>query len=78
MTIKALEQRDLAVQAYEYLLENTETFEMQDIGADLAYLMGAILNEGYVEFFADQPVVSILKKGFPQAHALWAHIRFCS
>jgi len=69
-----MQRFDLAVQVYDYLYENTQSFEEDNIGADLAYLMAAILKEVQVEFGIAQPIVRILDQGFPREHALWTYI----
>lgn len=43
----------LALEVYNSVLHNTETFVEDNIGADLAYLMGAILRGEQVDYFVD-------------------------
>ncbi len=60
----------------------SETFRVDNIGADLAYLMGAILDddkESFVDWTRDAhgdmppPLLAILEKGLPR-HPAWRFI----
>lgn len=57
----------LAREVYAYVLESTETFRGEDnIGSDLAYLMGAILMNIRCEWSIDAPIVLLLQ-GAPES-----------
>ena len=78
---KVQQQRDLAVQVYEYVLKNQahecivkNTELVDEIGADLACLIAAILKETSVEFGITRPITLILRQGFPHEHAVWSYI----
>jgi hypothetical protein len=86
----AEERAALALRVYEAVLDSTESFEVQFVGANLAYLMGAILrgppnykenmlaldvqHEGHPEFLA------VLRKAFPPGkiperdHDVWQYV----
>lgn len=74
MSQNKLQRHDLAVQIYDWVHEHTESFEEDNIGSDLAYLMGAILKESAFEAEDGCPLVELLKSGFPSEHALWTYI----
>ncbi len=46
---------------YTYLLEATESFQEEDIGADFAYLTGAVLNGSTCEWPESRPFVRLLR-----------------
>ena len=77
------EKADLALKVFDTVYNETETFREENIGADLAYLMGAILDTGedsYVdwssEVYAEEKptLLEILKKGFPRKAPIWNYI----
>ena len=71
------ERLKLAQEVYEAAVEETEGFEDSDehIGADLAYLMGAIIKDGGVDRWSrNTPFMSILERRFPKEHAVWCYI----
>ncbi len=47
---------------YGCIFHNVESFEVDDIGADLAYLMGAVLCGGRCQWSSSRPIVRVLKK----------------
>lgn len=78
----------LAHEVWEKVFCETDSFRENNIGADLAYLMGAIIDlrfpddsfvdwspEGYGD---DGPpaLLGILKERFPADHAVWEFIFF--
>lgn len=67
--------KDLVLHVYDYIYEHTESFEEDNIGADLAYAMAAILKHTYVEFPPRRPLVMLLREGFPPKHRLWMYFK---
>jgi len=73
-------RHNLAQLVYETAFQGTESFRENDIGADLAYLLGAILSGGKVdwspELFPVKPpaLLAILTPAFPADSSLWKHI----
>ena len=66
----------VALAAYEAAYGGTESFEEGTVGADLAYLMGAILKGDSCEWPPERKIVQIMKtrlKGKTRA-AILAHI----
>ena len=62
-----------ALEVFTYLFKNTESFEEDPIGADLAYLMAAILNNTKCEWDVGRPIVTLLENGFPEPW-IWEYI----
>lgn len=71
-----LQRHALAVEVYEHILGATESFEEQNIGADLAYLLGAILKGSEVEWDSESPPAlnGVLSEGFEFAHPVWEYV----
>ena len=44
------------------------------IGADLAYILGAIAGEGACEIDARDSIVAFLRKTFPKRHPIWRFV----
>lgn len=65
---------DLVREVYQAVLDDTESFEPHGIGADMAYLFGAIVDkEGrdYVQL-APGGLLDLLQRRFPDpGHAIW-------
>lgn len=59
---------------YRWVIDNTETFEEQNIGADLAYLLGAISKNSQCEWDDDRPFLEVLGEGFKSRHVVWSFI----
>ena len=64
---------ELAKEVYLVVFEHTDSFELAHVGADLAYLLGAILCDTQCEWPADRPLLEILRKELP-ASRCWDHI----
>jgi len=66
----------LATDLYRLVFEYTETFEENKIGSDLAYLLGAILTNGFVEWSAspERALVKLLQDCLPADHLIWNFI----
>ena len=67
----------LALAAYESAIVGAESFEEEHLGADLAYLMAAILKDGQCEWPADRAIVRVLKLRLTKVNreAIFKHIR---
>ncbi|MCI0604372.1 hypothetical protein L0156_15350 [bacterium] len=77
------EKADLALKVFDTAYNETETFREENMGADLAYLMGAILDTGEVsyvdwssEVYGEEPpaLLEILKRSFSEDSTLWNFI----
>lgn len=73
----------LAAEVFDQVFEACESFRENNIGADLAYLMGAIVDpaakESYVDWsseLAEQPaLIEVLRTKFLPHHHVWQFIR---
>lgn len=54
------ERYKLIRDVYDWVIDNTESLEVQDIGADLAYLIGAIAHANVCEWSKNRPFVRLL------------------
>jgi rfaE bifunctional protein nucleotidyltransferase chain/domain len=74
-TTKILEKNsarlNLITEIANFLYESTESFNEEQVGADLAYLLSAIASGGECQWPADQPIVELLRKGKPPDHEIW-------
>ena len=63
----------VALQVYEAVFAHTESFEPDDIGVGLAYLLGAILSgkQWAPSVHLDMTLVGLLEKNLPETHAVW-------
>jgi hypothetical protein len=68
------ERSELALDVYATIEHATESFEEEHIGADLAYLLGAILRGSGCEWDTDRPFVRLLRKCVHDEHAVWRSI----
>ena len=88
--IKIGDRRKLASEAFDAAYKGFESFREQDVGADLAYLMGAILDveyakengeESFVDWTAEvygeqrPSLLKALKERFPKDSRIWEFIR---
>ena len=65
----------IAADVYELAVDNTESFETEDhIGADLAYLLGAIVRNQQVAWQSNNALLYILLEHAPPEHAVWSFI----
>lgn len=65
----------LAIEVYHVVRDATESFEEENVGADLAYLLPAILKQMVCLWDKNRPIVKLLRQHFPKAHPVWNHIR---
>ena len=57
------------------LYRNTDSFEQDNIGVDLAYLMCAIVSDNVCVWPADEVVlVKLLQKNFGSNHKIWQFV----
>ena len=78
------ERLDLAHEIFDLVYDKCETFREDNVGADLAYLMGAITdkkhpNDSFVDVYTDEDepkLISILKDNLPDDHRVWEFVRF--
>lgn len=77
-------QARLASEVFKLAIDATESFAEQDIGVDLAYLLGAIVEPsgiGKVDWSTagghDEPTVLLntLRERLPASHPVWKHIQ---
>jgi hypothetical protein len=55
--------------------QGVESFEHDDkVGADLAYLLGAMLNDIACEWTAGRAILTILREHFPDGHPVYNFI----
>lgn len=60
---------------YAHVRATAESFEQADrIGADLAYLLGAILNDRCCSWPAERPLVRLLQERYRPEHAVWKYL----
>jgi hypothetical protein len=50
------------------------SFELEHIGEDLAYLLGAMLQGECCAWPEHRPLVKLLRKRFPKTHIVWDYI----
>jgi hypothetical protein len=72
--MKDRQRLQLLRELYETAHNETESFEQEDVGADLAYLMGAVLEDSHCSWEADRPLVRLLREHLPSSHAAWEFI----
>ena len=60
---------------YNVVVSSVESFERLDgVGADLAYLLGALLNNTACEWPEDRTILTILRRHFPAGHTVYSYI----
>lgn len=69
----------LALEVYELVFQATESFEVDSVGIELAYLLGAILGDQKVDWTAASWVegpatLELFKRLFAPEHAVWQFI----
>lgn len=75
-TVARADNCRVAMMVYEATCAEVESLEEQNLGADLAYVMGAICKNGFVEWDRDAlpELHDILKRRFPIDHPVWSFI----
>jgi hypothetical protein len=62
-------------EVYEAVYAAVESFEDEDgVGADLAYLMGAMLRGTTCSWPAGRALLRILRPALPAGHPVWEHV----
>ena len=76
---KFIQRAAIAQRVYDSVYHRTESFIDDNIGVDLAYLMGAILGDSYVdwteEIRPERPAILDILSGFDKNSDLWKYIR---
>jgi hypothetical protein len=74
--------RELALTIFETVLRETESLREQNVGADLAYLLGAILTNNascnHLDCERDgghEAILAVLADTFPPSHEVWTFIQ---
>ena len=74
--------RQLALSVYETVFREAESFQEANVGADLAYLLGAILKNAPDEARLEcerngrhEAILSALTDAFPPSHPVWTFIQ---
>jgi len=83
MSTESFEQmHELALSVYEKVFRETESFRENNVGADLSYLLGAILKNNPVEAWlvcesngGHEAILSALTEAFPPSHPVWTFIQ---
>lgn len=78
-TVTKLARMRLATTIYEAVLDGHESFELDTIGADLAYLLGAILKDDKIDAFRamhERPMLRNLLRTLDASHPVWRHVNF--
>mgnify|MGYP001010685849 CR=1 FL=1 len=57
----AIDKVETLTGLYDYITGTTESFEVDDIGADFAYMVGAVLKGGKCSWPEDRPFVQLLR-----------------
>jgi hypothetical protein len=66
---------NLAREVYRAAYDETETETFKgELGEGLAYLLGAILENGIATFREEDDVYVLLGKKFPPKHPVWKHV----
>lgn len=65
-----------ASRVYEYVQQNVEDFEKDEIGTDLAHVLGAIVTSGCYVLPESQPLIKLLQQEFDLESLLWKFIEF--
>jgi hypothetical protein len=73
-------QANLAREVYRAAFDDDDEARsfVGEVGEGLAYLLGAILENGIVTFREQDDVVLLLAKKFPPKHPVWKHVIFDS
>jgi hypothetical protein len=64
----------LLAEVYAAVYEGCESFERDEVGADLAYLLGAIARGSSCEWPEGRPLVLLLRAAFPDGHPVWGFV----
>ena len=70
-----MRRKKLMKEVYAEVYNESASFETDNVGADLAYLLGAILNKNFCAWPSDTPFMRILHQCFAVGHPVWDYIR---
>ncbi len=59
---------------YKAVFSKCDTFEEDDIGVDLAYILGAIATGGGCTWAPERKMLGVLRECFPEDHAVWKYV----
>jgi hypothetical protein len=63
-------------EVYGAVEQSVESFEHDDmVGPDLAYLLGAMLNDTYCGWPEGRPIIGILRANFPPSHPVFSFVQ---
>ena len=66
---------DLLREVYNAVAQSVDSFEHDDrVGPDLAYLLGALLNDTVCAWPEDRALVTILRAHFPAGHPVYRFV----
>lgn len=65
----------LTTEVYDAVYVGTESFEVDNIGSDLAYLLGAILKHHKCEWSEEPPLFLVLRAAFGPEHPVWEYVQ---
>lgn len=68
------ERIGLIKSVYSAVFVGCESFEEDNVGADLAYILGAVARDGFCEWPEDRPIVQILREAVGDDHPIWKYI----
>jgi hypothetical protein len=64
----------LATEVYQTVFDETEGFYGFEVGADLAYLLGAVLKDATCEWPENREILEILRRVLGPEHPVWAFV----
>jgi hypothetical protein len=70
-----MNQANLAKELYQDIYNTFESFQVDNIGSDLAYLMGEILTDGFCIFESNSALNKFLKTKYDTNHEIWRYIK---
>ena len=65
---------ELAREIHRTIFNNTESVEIDYIGADGFYLMAALLDGGVCAWAPERAIVRLLRAACPNDHRVWEYI----
>ena len=74
--MNATQKVKLIGEVYQTVFEGTESFEVENVGADLAYVLGAIAKDSFCEFsLKNSAFIRILLNKFKKSHPVWKYTK---
>lgn len=71
--MKAEDKLELLKEVY-VAIAHRDDLEVDNLGSNLAYLLGAILKDGYCEFLRTEQIVRLLGQKFSTGDPVWNFI----